>query len=340
MAVFSDIIGQRAIVEHLNNALKTGSISHAYILNGNAGAGRRTIAYTFAQALQCENLQEKDGVLEPCGSCLSCLQAQTHNQPDIITVSHEKPGSIGVREIREMRSDLQIKPYAGPHKVYIVPDAEKLTVQAQNALLKTLEEPPEYAVIMLLSNGLSAFLPTVLSRCIVLQVRAVPEEQITGFLLKKLEKGREPITREQAERAARFSGGNPGRALQLVHDEGFMELRSRTMELLGHIRGLNSAELASFAGSVETGSREDFLTFVRMWYRDVMICRSTGGERLLFTDAAAAIRDAAQELSYEGLSRILDAIDLASRRLSTNVQGEITLEMMLLQIRQIYRNTV
>ena len=81
-------------------------------------------------------------LLEPCGKCLSCLQAQSGNQPDIITITHARPNSIGVDEIRRMRADLQIKPYAGPHKIYIIPDAEKLTIPAQNALLKTLEEPP------------------------------------------------------------------------------------------------------------------------------------------------------------------------------------------------------
>ena len=193
MRKFSDIIGQKAIIEHLHNALRTGSVSHAYIISGDAGSGRRTIASIFAAALQCEDLQEeeyepeewkaaaakararggklagaaeaaaaasdgKDSVapavrirprlLEPCGKCLSCIQAQSGNQPDIITITHAKPASIGVDEIRRMRADLQIKPYSNARKIYIIPDAEKLTLQAQNALLKTLEEPPEYAVII------------------------------------------------------------------------------------------------------------------------------------------------------------------------------------------------
>ena len=151
MKKFSDIIGQKAIIEHLYNALRTGSISHAYILSGDAGSGRKTIANIYAMALQCDDLEieeirPKTRLLEPCGKCISCMQAQSGNQPDIITITHSK-NSIGVEEIRRMRADLQIKPYSSPHKIYLIPDAEKLTVQAQNALLKTLEEPPEYAVI-------------------------------------------------------------------------------------------------------------------------------------------------------------------------------------------------
>ena len=146
MRKFSDIIGQKAIIEHLYNALRTGSISHAYILSGDAGSGRKTIASIFAAALQCEDLQEEETeepdqpasrmrkrkLLEPCGRCLSCIQSESGNQPDIITISHEKPNSIGVGEIRRMRADLQIKPYSNARKVYIIPDAEKLTIPAQN----------------------------------------------------------------------------------------------------------------------------------------------------------------------------------------------------------------
>ena len=204
MKKFSDIIGQKAIIEHLYNALRTGSISHAYILSGDAGSGRKTIANIYATALQCDDLdvetieessaasgaksapamRAKTRLLEPCGKCISCMQAESGNQPDIITITHAK-NSIGVEEIRRMRADLQIKPYSSAHKIYLIPDAEKLTVQAQNALLKTLEEPPEYAVIILIADGLVNFIPTVLSRCVVLQTRAVEEAQIAQFLQKE-----------------------------------------------------------------------------------------------------------------------------------------------------------
>ena len=117
---------------------------------GTAGAGGKAAPGAPGAGRQPAPRMRKRKLLEPCGRCLSCIQAQSGNQPDIITVSHEKPNSIGVGEIRRMRADLQIKPYSNARKVYIVPDAEKLTIPAQNALLKTLEEPPEYAVIILI----------------------------------------------------------------------------------------------------------------------------------------------------------------------------------------------
>ena len=383
MRKFSDIIGQKAIIEHLYNALRTGSISHAYILSGDAGSGRKTIASIFAAALQCEDLQEEETeepeqpaigtaaaggktsagaigtagaggkaapgapgagrqpaprmrkrkLLEPCGRCLSCIQAQSGNQPDIITVSHEKPNSIGVGEIRRMRADLQIKPYSNARKVYIVPDAEKLTIPAQNALLKTLEEPPEYAVIILIANGLSAFLPTILSRCVVLQTRAVEEAQIARLLQREKE-----LPEDQAMILARFAGGNPGQALLLTDDKEFLELRDKTVDFLAHLSRADAVRISEFASDIDAGRRDEVLSFVLMWFRDVLLYHSTqNSENLIFQEDIQYIIEAAGMLGYERLGRILDEIDTASRRLRSNVAADSVFEIMFLKIRQQYR---
>ena len=383
MRKFSDIIGQKAIIEHLYNALRTGSISHAYILSGDAGSGRKTIASIFAAALQCEDLQEEETeepeqpaigtaaaggktsagaigtagaggkaapgapgagrqpaprmrkrkLLEPCGRCLSCIQAQSGNQPDIITVSHEKPNSIGVGEIRRMRADLQIKPYSNARKVYIVPDAEKLTIPAQNALLKTLEEPPEYAVIILIANGLSAFLPTILSRCVVLQTRAVEEAQIARFLQREKE-----LPEDQAMILARFAGGNPGQALLLTDDKEFLELRDKTVDFLAHLSRADAVRISEFASDIDAGRRDEVLSFVLMWFRDVLLYHSTqNSENLIFQEDIQYIIEAAGILGYVRLGRILDEIDTASRRLRSNVAADSVFEIMFLKIRQQYR---
>ena len=383
MRKFSDIIGQKAIIEHLYNALRTGSISHAYILSGDAGSGRKTIASIFAAALQCEDLQEEETeepeqpaigtaaaggktsagaigtagaggkaapgapgagrhpaprmrkrkLLEPCGRCLSCIQAQSGNQPDIITVSHEKPNSIGVGEIRRMRADLQIKPYSNARKVYIVPDAEKLTIPAQNALLKTLEEPPEYAVIILIANGLSAFLPTILSRCVVLQTQAVEEAQIARFLQREKE-----LPEDQAMILARFAGGNPGQALLLTDDKEFLELRDKTVDFLAHLSRADAVRISEFASDIDAGRRDEVLSFVLMWFRDVLLYHSTqNSENLIFQEDIQYIIEAAGMLGYDRLGRILDEIDTASRRLRSNVAADAVFEIMFLKIRQQYR---
>ena len=196
-----------------------------------------------------------------------------------------------------MRADLQIKPYSSPHKIYLIPDAEKLTVQAQNALLKTLEEPPEYAVIILIANGLVSFLPTVLSRCVVLQTRAVEEAQIAQFLQKEKE-----LPKEQAQILARFAGGNPGQALLLTDDQEFLELRDTTVDFLAHLGNADAVKVSEFASGVEPARRADLLNFVLMWYRDVLLYFATqNAENLIFQEDIQYIIEAASMLGYEQL---------------------------------------
>lgn len=136
MSKFADIYGHEQIKEHLQNAIRLNKVSHAYIFNGPMGSGKKMTAGIFAETLQCERHGQ-----EPCGTCHSCIQSESGNQPDIIWVHHEKPGSIGVDDVREqVIGDMQIKPYSSRYKIYIIDEAEKLTQQAQNALLKTIEE--------------------------------------------------------------------------------------------------------------------------------------------------------------------------------------------------------
>ena len=142
MAGFKDIVGQEKLKEHMQNAIRMDKVSHAYIIQGELGAGKEFIAKIFAKTIQCERSKE-----EPCEECRSCKQIDSRNHPDVIWVNHEKPNSIGVEDIRsQVNNDMGIKPYYGPKKIYIINECEKMTVQAQNALLKTLEEPPAYGV--------------------------------------------------------------------------------------------------------------------------------------------------------------------------------------------------
>ena len=177
MAEFRDIIGQEQLKEHLQGAIERNKVSHAYIINGERNSGKEFIAKVFAMALECTD--RKDG--EPCQVCHSCKQALSGNHPDIIFVSHEKPNVIGVDDIRtQINGDVAIKPYSSPKKIYIMNEGEKMTVQAQNALLKTIEEPPKYVVILLLTENAELLLPTINSRCVMLKLRGIKYEAGKG----------------------------------------------------------------------------------------------------------------------------------------------------------------
>jgi DNA polymerase-3 subunit delta' len=334
MDKFSEIIGQDIIVSHLQNALRTGGVSHAYILNGAKGSGRHMIARSFSATLLCENPRQEGDLLEPCGECLSCIQAAAGSNPDIIAVEHEKENSIGVGDIRKMRADVKIKPYSAAHKVYILPDAEKMTPAAQNALLKTLEEPPSYAVIFLLADGTSAFLPTIMSRCVTLPLRPVSEKAVEDCLRERF-----GAQEDRARLCARFSGGSIGRAALLLENEHFAALREKTILLLQKIDKTDAAQLASFAKeAVEEEETQDLIDLILTWNRDLLVCRATHRtENLIFTDEVQYIIEAAHTVSWQGLQAASEAVFRARRRLFSNVNAELTLQMMLLEIRGAYQ---
>lgn len=332
---FDRIVGQEAVTEHLQNALKRGSMSHAYIINGEKGAGKKLLARTYAAALQCQDLREENGLLEPCGECRSCLQVMTANQPDIIVWPRKKPPKYSVRDdIRPFLPDVQVRPYQSPWKIYIFEDAEQLNVQSQNALLKTLEEPPAYAVFLLLANGTDNFLPTVMSRCITLQLRQIPEHVTAAYLVK--EKG---LAEVKAALLSKFSRGNIGRALELAESSDFSDFLKETAGLFSGLPDMDASEIASAAGRFGAPEKlEAFLELTGIWYRDVMVLKSTAGRGdMVFSDRKEDIKEAAARLSYEGLQKITEAVSLSAVRIRGNVNAVMTLESMLLHIRGAYK---
>ena len=335
MNMFSEIIGQDIVVSHLQNALRTGGVSHADILNGAKGSGRHMIARSFSAALLCENPRQEGDRIEPCGECLSCIQVEAGSNPDLITLEREKENSIGVGDIRKMRADVRVKPYSAAHKIYIIPDAEKMTPAAQNALLKTLEEPPAYAVLLLLADGTSAFLPTIMSRCVTLPLRPVAEKAVEDCLMERF-----GAKEDRARLCARFSGGSIGRAALLLENENFAALREKTILLLHKIEKTDAAELASFAKEAASENEtQDLIDLILTWNRDLLVCKSTHStENLIFTDEVQYIIEAAQNTSWQGLQAAAEAVFRARRRLSSNVNAELTMQMMLLEIRTAYKS--
>ena len=183
MAYFRDIVGHEMTVSYLRGAIRSGNISHAYLISGAPGSGKKLIAEAFAQALLCER-----GGDEACGECRSCKKFMGKNHPDVIRVVHERPATIRVDEIREqVIEDAAIRPYDGGKKIYIIDEAEKMNTAAQNAILKTLEEPPDYAVLLLLTTNASIMLETIRSRCVLLPLRPVPDKTVRSWLMEKME---------------------------------------------------------------------------------------------------------------------------------------------------------
>ena len=328
MAEFKDIIGQEQLKEHLQGALASGKISHAYIINGEKSSGKEFIAKIFAMALQCERKEQN-----PCQECHSCKQALSGNQPDIIKLIHEKPNTISVDDIRtQINNDVAIKPYSSPYKVYIINEAEKMTVQAQNAILKTLEEPPEYAVIILLTTNVNSLLPTILSRCVVLNMKPVADDLVRKYLMEEMH-----IPDYKAEVCVAFARGNIGKARSLASSEDFENVKNEAMSLLKYIQDMELHEIVAAIKKINEYKLEinDYLDIMAIWYRDVLLFKATrDANHLVFRDEIQALRQVAQRSSYEDIEQIIEALEKAKNRLNANVNFDLTMELLLMTIKE------
>lgn len=328
MPGFTDIIGHEKIKEHLQKAIELNHVSHAYILTGEAGMGRKSLANAFAMTLLCEK-----GKSEPCMQCHACKQAMSGNHPDLVYVTHEKTASIGVDDIREqIHNTIMIRPYSSYYKIYIVDEAEKLTAQAQNALLKTIEEPPAYAVILLLTTNQEAFLPTILSRCVQLKLKPVPDSVVKSYLM-----GSMGIGESKAEIYAAFARGNLGRAIHLASSESFQLLYSELIHLLKHLKVMDIIELLSYIKKLKDENLDIYecLDFMQLWYRDVLMYKVTQDINLLvLREEYYTIKEISIASAYDGIEMILQAIDKARIRLDANVNMELAMELMLLVMKE------
>lgn len=330
MGGFKDVVGHKNIIQYIGNAVTSGAISHAYILNGERGSGKKLLANLFAMSLQCQN-RDEDG--DACGKCQSCKQAVSGNQPDIIRVTHEKPTTISVDDIREqVNNDIQIKPYSSPYKIYIIAEADMMSVQAQNALLKTIEEPPEYAVIILLTENAETLLPTIRSRCVMLKLRNIKDQLVKKYLMEQME-----IPDYKADVCVAFAQGNMGKAIALATSEYFNEIKEEAVHLL---RNIDDMQVEELMGAVKKCSAykmniSDYMDVIAIWYRDVLIYKATKNvDRVVFSDQMRYIKDRAKKSSYEGIENILEGLEKAKARLKANVNFELTMELLLLTIRE------
>ena len=328
MAKFTDIVGQEQLKEHLQNAIATNKVSHAYIINGERSAGKEFSARVFSMTLQCEKQET-----EPCGECHSCKQALGNNQPDIIYISHEKPNTIGVEDIRsQVNADIGIKPYSSPRKIYIINEGEKMTPQAQNALLKTLEEPPEYAVILILTMNVDALLPTVLSRCVVLNMKPVPDVLVKKYLMEQL-----AVPDYKANICVAFARGNIGKAKMLASSEEFEKVKDEAITL---VKNINDMEISEIVKAIKKISEykfdvNDYLDILMAWYRDVLFFKATKDvNSLVFKEEIQQIMKMSDRSTYEGIDMIVDALQSAKKRLEANVNFDLTMELLFLAIKE------
>ena len=319
---YSEALCQERIINYLKKIKAAGSISHAYIIQDEFSENAKTIAYAFAMSLHCQK-----GGVEACYDCHACKQILKNNHPDLIYVEAQNQKSISVGDIREKVNDtVEIKPYNSLYKVYIIDKADSMTVQAQNALLKTMEEPPEYAVIILIAQSLDRFLPTIKSRCIKLHISLISNRVI-------LEKLRSlGIDSELSKSLASFSRGNLAKALTFSREEN-INIYKENINILTNISSSNSIELYDYAELINARENKmDFMDFCLMWYRDILLLSvNKNAENIIFKSEYRTLRKLTSVYSFSDLENIIDSINHAIEELSSNVNSKYVIKLMLMQ---------
>ena len=327
MFSFSEIVGHEQIKEHMQAAIRDKKPFHAYLFQGEEGVGKEALARTFAAGLQCQS----ESADKPCKECVSCRQMESGNQPDVIWVTREK-ASLGVDEIREqLCNTMDIKPFSSPYKIYLVPQAEKMTEAAQNALLKTIEEPPEYGIVILMTSNISALLPTIQSRCLTMEFRPLSTAVVESYVKEHCQ-----VPDYQARASAAFAQGNLGKAMRYAKSEDFIERKDHIISLLRHVEQMDLSEMLAVIKDLGTRKDEvrDYIDLMVLWYRDVLLFKATKDiNQLLFQDEASYISREASHRSYEKIEEILQAFEKAKVRLRANVNFDFTMELMLLTLK-------
>lgn len=324
---FDNIIGEDAVKKSLLNRIKRGLPGGSYLISGSQGSGKRMIAEAFAAGILCESNEK------PCGSCRSCRLMRNHNHPDFIEITREK-SYYSVSEIREqLNNAIKFAPRLGKKKVIFLENAELLNTAAQNAMLKTIEEPPEYAVIVMTSCNPDLLLETVRSRVIELYTIPVPLETEARYLMRRYK-----MPDYKAMEYASFSQGNIGEALELMESASFKDVLEKTLSLTDKILNRKSDTEGLVKELSDEKAREDtdaLLNLLRIWYRDVLIYKATGSDDyLIVRDEDMRIHEQAKRIGFEGLENSFRIISETKRRIKANMKMENAIGLMIMQLKE------
>ena len=324
----SDVVGHDAAVARLRRAAAEDRPASAYLLTGAAGVGKRTLADAFAARLLCASPADGDA----CGTCAQCTRIAAGTHPDLRIVAREEDRrDVRIEQARELTRWLALRPMMATRKLAIVDDADRLNEHGQNALLKTLEEPPGSAVVLLVATRASQLLPTVRSRCQHVRLDALAPDALAAFLAVR------GVAADALPVIVARAAGAPGRALALV-DDPEAETRALVLDHLGRLATLLAADCSSLAQRLGKSDPVPAMEVVTAWYRDLLaLVLHADAASLRNPDAADALRAAAARTTAEAVLRQLEAVCDTARALERNANRVLALETLFLVLRRLER---
>lgn len=324
-----NLIGHEWAVDMLKKHVIHGTTRHAYLFCGPPGLGRRTLALRFAQALNCTTPSEP-GI--PCGQCRDCKQIESMAHADLTVIQADaEGGTLKVDQIRDSRKTLILKPYMSQFRVALFLRFQEANDNAANALLKTLEEAPSYAVLILTADNPEQLLPTIVSRCEVLRLRPLAIDDIRKDLESR------GVDKERARLIAHISGGRPGYARRLVEDDALLDKREERLNDLLSLLPASRVEKFAYADKLsrDKDSMRQAILFWLSYWRDVMLRTAQAATPLVNVDRNVEIEGLAGQLDLSAARKVVEKLETALEQMEKNVNPRLLAEVLLLDLPKV-----
>lgn len=321
--MFSDVIGHKDVLERLKNALRSGRIANAYIFAGPAEVGKELVAINFAKALNCLSNEERGE--DSCDKCISCRKIDDGNHADVMVIRPEG-ARLKIGQMRSLQRKGSYRAMEGSYKVYIIAEAEKMTAEAANSMLKTLEEPLGVMVLILLTTVYNALLPTIRSRCQSLKFSLVPMSLMRDELIRRF-----GLSESQAKWVALRSRGRVGSALKLLR----MDKQDADEEILTSFLGSTSKNertlLNIFRKAESLGKKQDSIDSLLSWYRDLLLVKQGCPQNLLIhSDRKDDLEKIAKHYSDLQIEKLIRTTLRIQNLMQKNINPTLALEVMML----------
>ena len=320
---FKDIIGHEKIIEGLNRAISNQTISHSYLFEGEESIGKRKVAYAFAKALLCKG----EGKL-PCNTCSSCSKFDSGNHPDFFAIEPEN-NIIRVHQVESLIKEITTSPYESTRKIFIIDDSHKMNTESKNTLLKTLEEPPTYVNIILISSSSNNLLPTILSRVQSIKFYPIEYSKVMDLLVSDHNK-----SPEEAKFIAEFTKGAIGKSIDISSDKGFFQRRDQVIKIIGSlVKGDKTKALSAMDFFNENKEIVDeILDIFLLWFRDLLLFKELGENSLLINKDKLEDLSSQSKVNYNEINDIIVRVQETKQNIRRNVNYQLAIETMLLNI--------